>query len=362
MQIFSQWIQRKFINTELGTLSLLLIMVLLTFWFLSSLIIPVLASVIIAYLLDRVVSKLDAFGLPNKLSVHLVYLLFLGALVFGLLILLPLLWDQLALFFNEWPLRIQKAQVYINELSTRYPAYISKTQLDNWMHEFQTNFSQIGKNILTFSVSTLSKLITIVVYLVLVPLIVYFFMTDKQIILKWLARFLPEKRQLMHEIWYEIDQQMGHYISAKILEVLIVAIVSTIAFLLLSLNYAILLGVLVGISVLIPYVGVILVTLPVVIIGYMQWGFDIQFLYLIVTYIILMIVDGNILIPVLFSETMKLHPVAVIIAILIFGGLWGFWGIFFAIPLASVIKVLLNAWLRYNRTPVQETQKLSLTR
>lgn len=350
-QQFSRWFQRQFVGTELGSLTLFLIIIIFAFWWLSSLIIPVLVSIVIAYLLSGLVKKCVHWQLPETLAVHLIYLLFLGLLVFGLLVLLPLVWEQLSLLFNELPIKIKQAENYFTQLSQNYPNYISKAQIQSAMNTFQSNFSQIGKNLLSFSVTTLSKIMTIIVYLILVPLMVYFFMKDRKAIVKWLARLLPQKQQLMKEVWHEIDQQMGRYISGKILEMLVVGIVTTIAFLLLGLNYAILLGVLVGISALIPYVGVILVTVPVVVVGYMQWGIvDIHFLYLMIIYIALMILDGNILTPLLFSETMNLHPVAVIIAILIFGGLWGFWGIFFAIPLASVTKILVNAWLRYSHT------------
>lgn len=345
---FSQWFQRRFIGTELGALTFFLLIIILAFWWLSSLIIPVLVSIVIAYLLNDVVQKLKSWKVPANLAVHLVFLLFLSLLVFGLLVLLPLLWDQLALLFNEFPHQIEKAEGYFTELSQRYPTYISKTQVQTWLAAFQSDFTLLGRQALSFSISTASKIIMLVVYLILVPLMVYFFMKDREVILKWLTRFLPERRKLLVEVWSEVDQQMGHYISAKILEVLIVGAATTLTFLLLGLNYAVLLGVLVGISALIPYVGVILVTLPVVAVGYLQWGLDAHFLYLLIAYVILMILDGNILTPLLFSETMKIHPVAVVIAILIFGGLWGFWGIFFAIPLASVTKILLNAWVQHN--------------
>lgn len=347
IQSFSEWFQRRFIGTELGALALMLIFIVLAFWWISSLIIPVLVSMVITYVLDGVVQKLNRW-MPNSVAVHLVFLLFIGLLVFSILILLPLLWDQFTLLFNELPIQVKKAEGYFTELSQRYPNYISKSQVQTWLTAFQSELSSIGKHAVALSITTVSKVMTLIVYLILVPLMVYFFMKDRSAILSWLGRFLPQKRQLLREVWMEIDQQMGHYISSKILEILIVGFITTIAFLLLGLNYAVLLGVLVGLSALIPYVGVILVTIPVVIVAYFQWGFEPHFWYLAITYVALMVLDGNILTPILFSETMNMHPVAVIIAILIFGGLWGFWGIFFAIPLASVVKVLLNAWLRYN--------------
>ena len=70
---------------------------------------------------------------------------------------------------------------------------------------------------------------------------------------------------------------------------------------------------------------------------------------MIIAYAIIQALDGNLLVPLLFSEVVNLHPVAIILAILVFGGLWGFWGIFFAIPLATLVKAVLNAWPRPQR-------------
>jgi putative permease len=63
-----------------------------------------------------------------------------------------------------------------------------------------------------------------------------------------------------------------------------------------------------------------------------------------VVYTVIQTLDGNVLVPLLFSEAVNLHPVAIICAVLLFGGLWGFWGVFFAIPLATLFKAVLDAW------------------
>ncbi len=351
MQTLSQWFQRKFIGTELGSLALISIVICLLFWWLGKLLVPVLFSIVIAYLLDGVVRKLQRYRFPYFLAVNLVFLVFLGLLILALLVLLPMIWDQSANLLNELPVKIKQLEVFVTDLAQRYPAYISKVELQKWIATFQADFARFGRVALSISIATISNFMMLVVYLVLVPLMVYFFLKDRDAILRWLTLFLPKRRRLSHEVWQEVNQQIGNYIRAKILEIIIVGIASTIAFLLLGLNYAVLLGFFVGLSVLIPYVGVILVTVPVVVVGYLQWGFHVDFVYLLIVYVVLMILDGNILTPLLFSETLKLHPVAVIIAILIFGNLWGFWGIFFAIPLASVCKALVNAWLQYGDIP-----------
>ncbi|MGB2465802.1 MAG: AI-2E family transporter, partial [Porticoccaceae bacterium] len=113
-----------------------------------------------------------------------------------------------------------------------------------------------------------------------------------------------------------------------------------------GLNYAALLALLVGLSVLIPYIGATVVTLPVLLVGYMQWGYSADFLWLFLVYGVIQFLDGNLLVPLLFSEVVNLHPVAIIVAVLFFGGIWGFWGVFFAIPLATLVKAVYNAWPR----------------
>ena len=77
------------------------------------------------------------------------------------------------------------------------------------------------------------------------------------------------------------------------------------------------------------------------------WSWD--FGQVVIAYAVIQALDGNVLVPLLFSEVVNLHPVVIILAILLFGGLWGFWGIFFAIPLATLFKAVLNAWPRKPR-------------
>ena len=87
-----------------------------------------------------------------------------------------------------------------------------------------------------------------------------------------------------------------------------------------------------------------MVTLPITLVAYFQWGLTPDFVWLLITYGVIQFLDGNVLVPILFSEAVNLHPVAIIVAILVFGGVWGFLGVFFAIPLATLVKALINVW------------------
>jgi putative permease len=193
-------------------------------------------------------------------------------------------------------------------------------------------------------VSNISNIIGILIYIIIVPILVFFMLMDRDLILTWSASFLPEKRPLMQKIWAEMTNQVANYARGKVIEIIIVGVSSYIAFLILGLNYAALLALLVGLSVVIPYIGAAVVTIPVLLVGFVQWGWGSDFAYLFVTYMIIQALDGNVLVPLLFSEAVNLHPVAIILAVLLFGGIWGLWGVFFAIPLATLIKALINAW------------------
>ena len=148
----------------------------------------------------------------------------------------------------------------------------------------------------------------------------------------------------MRDFWPDINRQIEAYIRGKILHIIIITIVNTLAFLLLGVNYAFLLGFGVGLSVIIPYVGAAIITIPVVLIPLFQFGFTSYLVWILVVYLIIQLLDGNVLTPFLFSKAMNLDAFSILSAILIFGGLWGFWGVFFSIPLATFIGTLLENW------------------
>jgi len=182
------------------------------------------------------------------------------------------------------------------------------------------------------------------IYLILAPLLVFFFLKDKEVILGWFMHFFPKDTQLSTQVWREMDQQIGNYVRGKFWEITIVSVICFITFSFLGLKYALLVSILVGLSVVIPYIGATVVTFPVALMGFFQWGWTPDFAWFMFAYGIIQALDGNVIVPLLFSEVVNIHPVAIIVAILFFGGLWGFWGVFFAIPLGTLVNAVLTAW------------------
>jgi putative permease len=354
LEFISRWYRRYFTDPQASLLVVLLVVSTVIMLTMGKMLAPLLAALVIAYLLEGAVFKLQKKNMSRFWAVNLVYLIFVAFMIFSLFILLPILSRQISQFFQEVPDMISNGQALLLRLPEQYPEFISVEFIEELISTIQGGLTDLGQNILSISVASIPAIITILVYLILVPLMIFFFLKDKRIILDWMGRFLPKERRLVNEIWTEMDEQIGNYVRGKSNEILIVGGVAYIAFVILGLNYASLLGMIVGLSVLIPYIGAAVVTLPIAFVAYFQWGLDSDFVLVMISYGIIQFLDGNVLVPFLFSEAVNLHPVAIIVAILVFGGLWGFWGVFFAIPLATLVKALINVW------PVHESDDVTL--
>lgn len=352
IQILRVWYQRYFSDPQAVILAFMLVIgfaVVLTF---GKMLAPVLASVVIAYLLEGLVRFLVRYRVPRIVAVLLVFAGFMAFQIYVLFGLMPLLWYQVTQFFQELPNMIAQGQAALSRLPERYPHFISEVQIQDLIAALRSELGGIGQKVLSVSLASVAGLITLAIYLILVPLLVFFFLKDKERILAWINRYLPQERRLAAHVWQEVNQQIGNYVRGKVWEILIVWAATFVTFKLMGLNYAMLLAVLVGLSVVIPYIGAIAVTFPVALIAYFQWGWSEQFAYVMIAYGVIQALDGNVLVPLLFSEVVNLHPVAIILAVVVFGGLWGLWGAFFAIPLATLVQAVLKAWPSTDDLPV----------
>ncbi|MGB1922585.1 MAG: AI-2E family transporter, partial [Alcanivorax sp.] len=344
LRILKNWSERYFSDEEAVYLLVVLLAAGLVILFFGGMLAPVLAAIVIAYLMQGLVAGLERRGMRRLLAVNLVFTLFLGLLVVTLVVLLPMVWRQtLLLVQDQLPHLLKNGETWLRQLPEHYPEVISMEQVNSIVAVIQRQVAEAGQGVLTLSLSSIPNLVEIMVFLVLLPLLVFFFLKDREAIIAWMMRFLPRRRRILDHVWHEMDDQIANYVRGKAIEILLVGSVTFIAFLLLGMHYTVLLAVLVGLSVVVPYIGATVVTLPVAAAAYVQFGWSGDFALVMVIYGVIQFVDGNILVPLLFSEAVNLHPVAIITAILLFGGMWGLWGVFFAIPLATLIKAVINA-------------------
>jgi len=343
-KVFRSWLDHFFADEQALLLVVLLAVGLTAILMFGSTLAPVITSMILAYLTLGLVQWLERFGVKHLLAVWGIYSLFIALLITFVFIVLPLLWHQTTDLLSNLPLMLEKLMDLFMLLPERYPELVSGNQIKQLADAAMAEIGNAGQLLVTFSLASIGQSLTWLVFLVLVPILVFFFLKDGHMMVRWFTAFLPIKRNILSHVWLEMDQQIANYVRGKVVEIGIVGSATYLAFLWLDLNYAALLAVIVGLSVLIPYIGATLVTIPVALIGYVQWGVSTEFYTLIIVYGIIQAIDGNVLVPLLFSEAVNLHPVAIIVAVLFFGSLWGLWGVFFAIPLATLIKAVMNAW------------------
>jgi len=358
VQLFSNWYKRHFSDPSAVTLLVILLSIFLFVYFFSQLLMPVFVAVAIAFLLDLPVHQLQKNGGSRTGSVTIVVTGFVTLALMTILGLVPVIWQQGSSLVQEAPQMAAQGQIYLLTLPDKYPEIFTIEQIENIIKMVNEKLIEWGKIALRASLNSLSDLVALLIYLILVPLMVFFFLKDKKDLLANFTSFLPQDRRMAMQVGNEMNQQIMNYIRGKVIEILIIGGASTIAFIALDLNYAVLLGVLVGFSVLVPFVGATIVTLPVLLVALFQFGFSAEFGYVMLAYGIIQVLDGNLLVPLLFSEAVNLHPVTIIIAVIFFGGLWGLWGVFFAIPLATLVKAVLNAW-SYTKVELPEESSTS---
>ena len=341
--LLNKFLTRYFSNEESIYFGLLLLSSFLFIYLSGSILLPVLVSIVVAFLLNGLLSTLRSINLSHRISLFLTLFIFFSFYV-SLFFLLPSLGKQINSLIQSMPLIAIAFQENLELLSQNYPEIFSEDGVNTLFANLTSQFSSLLNNALGQLAGTISFVINTVFFVVLVPIMVFFFLKDKEVLLPMLTVLLPTKRGFMNTVFSEMNQQLFNYVTGKFIEMIIVGSVSYVVFLILGLPYAVLISILVGLSVIIPFFGAFLVTIPVLLVGLYEWGLSDTFYWLLALYLIIQILDGNVLVPVLFSSRNNLHPVIILIAVLFFGGIWGFWGLFFAIPLATFIKAIFNAW------------------
>ena len=337
-------LKKIFSNEETIIFSLAIISFFIVVTFFGSILTPFMISVVVAYLLVGLQKKIQTYNLSAYTSLVITFSIFIVTGAALLIWLVPLLYIQMQAFVLDAPNLINNFLDYISELPAKFPDLVSSEQISIFFQAVSDEITAIAQNIVKSSISGIQSAITFLLYIILFPILVYFFLFDRKNIIDGLLKVVPGKREMLSSIWKEMDIQLSNYVRGKTIEIFIVGIVAAVIFVSVGLKYSALLSVLVGLSVIIPYVGAFLVTIPVVIVGLLQFGLGTEFYVLVGLYLLLQALDGNLLVPIIFSETVKLHPVVIILAVFIFGSMFGFWGVFFSIPIATFIKAVWNAW------------------
>lgn len=346
--LIRDWYHRNFSDPQAVILAFLLLSLFGLILLFGDIMAPALVALVLAYLLEGVVSAMQRAGMPRTPSVVLVLLMFIALSLILMFGVVPVLSQQITQVIRALPNMIVQGQEQLLKLPDKYPEVFTVEQITDLIGTLRAELGQATQDFLEFSFAQVGTLVAIGVYAVLVPLMVFFTLKDKEKLMRWALGFMPKRSELSFQVWREVDQKIANYIRGKFVEIVIVWLATYIVFAFSDLDYSLLLSFLVGMSVIVPYIGAVVVTVPIAIIAYFQWGLTAQFWWLMLYYQVIQILDGNALVPLLFSEAVNLHPLAIILSVLFFGGLFGIWGVFFAIPLATLAQTVLKVWPQYD--------------
>lgn len=349
IKLISQWYKNNFSNPQSAILSLILIIVIAAIYFFGNILVPMFASIILAYLLNGITNKIESiYKINHNILLIIVFTSFLSLIIFSLVMLLPAVMYQLTNFVSKVPGYASTTQTELTKLIASQPDIFNHSLFADIGKNFSELITNFTKEVVTESFSFLPNLVSFLIYLIMVPMLTWFLLSDKDMMIKALNSLVPTDHSLTKKVWHDVDLQLGNYIFGKIIEIITVGIVTYLGFLIFDLQFALLLAVLVGFSVLIPYIGITVVSIPVILVAFSQFGLSSELVYLLIVFFIIQALDAFVLVPILFAKAINMHPVAIIIAILFFGGLWGFWGLFFAIPLAVLIHAIILVWPKQN--------------
>ena len=341
INFLKNFFDRYFYDDEQYAALFILSIGIIILYFLGGIIAPVLVSILIAYILNGLMSFMEEKGNSRILSLSVTLFVF-GLFYLSIFLFLPFLSRQILLLVSDIPQIYESVNLFLSNQLAGYA--LQSNQLDEVIINAFSYIPTLFQNALLQLNSGFSAVMNALLYLIIVPFLVFFLLKDRDVFINYAEILLPKKKNLLTKIWKDLNIQLYGYLRGKGLEMIIVALVTGLVFYFQGVNYSIILAILVGLSVLIPYVGAILVTIPVVLIGLFQWGLDSSFYIFLTSYLIIQALDGNVLMPLLLGREVKLHPVIIITAVLIFGGIWGFWGLLLAIPIATFLRAIMVAW------------------
>jgi putative permease len=300
--------------------------------------IPFVIALVLAYFLDGGVKRLTRWGLPRFWAFSAVFLLFLATYVWAFAGPMRLAVRQGFVIAHDLPKLEVELQARLISLRDAPIAFLPALQQRELVTELVPRLRAWVPSLLARMVAGVPDVAAWLVYLALLPVLVFFFLKDKESLLEGFTRLLPKDRELIDKIWADVEEKTASYVRGTLWRMLIVGLVTGAALIALGFDYGALMGALTALSVLIPYVGAFAVTLPLALLGYAQWGLTWDLGYMLIAYGVIQVLDGYVLVPLLFSVAVKLHPVTILLATFVFGSLWGFWGLIFAIPLATLVK------------------------
>lgn len=336
----NKWLGATFANSELLQIIVLLVCAGGFLWAFIEHLGLVALLLLLAYVCADCVGVLtNKLNLPRLVATLLVLLLGVLAVIFTAYTL-PRLLAQLGEMTTRLPSSEDGLGRLVNYINQNLPeeAKISEAEAADY---FTNLVGAISSFIIDNTAGVLGNIFSAMVFLIITPIFIFFLLKDKEQIAAYAGSLLP-KNALLRKFLHDLDVALVAYWRGKLLEASVVGVSTWLVLQFFSVDFSLALSVVIGLSVFIPFVGVVIVTILLAIVAFLQFGTETTFFWVLGLHMAIQIIDGNVLVPLLFAEKVNIHPTVIFAFILFFGSLWGAWGVFLAIPMASLCKCFIE--------------------
>ncbi|WP_438351590.1 AI-2E family transporter [Paenibacillus sp. FA6] len=301
---------------------------------------PLILSGFMFYLLRPIVNYLQRKKINRSVSVILIYLAFSGLLVLFSIIVWPTLRNQLLTFIDNAPHLVTDLQSQLQHYQ-QTPVWSKVIPSESELYSRLTDSLNSLISLITNSASNFVAVISnVIIIFATIPIILYYMLKEGSKLPSKLLHFIPRRYQREgKEIFKEIDNALSQFIVGRVLLNLILGVMLYIGFLIIGLPYALLLAVISAVVNLIPYVGALLATVPVVIVALTVSPS--MAIWSVVIIIIAQQIQDNILSPIIYGKQLDIHPLTTVILLLIGAKFFGIMGVILAIPAYMIIKIIL---------------------
>ncbi|RJE80338.1 AI-2E family transporter [Paracoccus sp. JM45] len=333
------------------------IALLLTLWLLGQAVLPFILGAGVAYLLDPVADRLERLGLSRTMSVVVITVVVVVIFVAVVLLIVPVLVRQASALVETAPQMLDQARAFID---TRFPGTIPQgAGLEKTLADLQT---AIGERAGTFASTILGSvrgMIGVVALLVIVPVVAFYLLLDWDNMVSAIDRHLPrEHAGTVRHLASEIDEALSGFLRGQSLVILILGIWYALALMFVGLPFGFFIGIMAACLSFIPYVGVLIggaTAIGVALFSF--WGEPVWIGAVVAIFGIGQVVEGNYLQPKIVGGHVGLHPVWLLLALSVFGALFGFVGLVMAVPMAAALGVLARFMIaRYRESPLYTGQ------
>lgn len=329
--------------------------------FMKTVVLPIVLALIFFYLLRPVLRMLENFKIPRIWGIIIIFLGLVGLITLLIVLVFPFLKSQFQTLIEEFP-------TYFMQLLTDVDAFLRTSYIGDYYSEsnftVDTLLATLPGNIADTLQNTVTSIITgvtglistitgVILSVVIVPFILFYLLKDGEKLPEYFLKLLPPRfRDDTREVFTEADKQLGAYIQGQLIVAFCIGVMVYIGFLIIGMDYALLLGVLAMVTSIVPYIGPAIAITPAAIIALVTSPF--MLVKLAVVWTVVQLVEGNLISPQVMGKTLFIHPVTIIFVLLTAGSLFGIVGVILGIPMYALLRVLISHFYklfkrRYNK-------------